>query len=1112
LKRSKRAAIVISGMHRSGTSALARVVNLAGWTMPGTLMRPAEANQSGHWESLPIVFINNRILRALGRVWADPKPLPEGWMDHPKVKKIIAEAPQVIASEFENADNIVVKDPRLSRLLPLWLSVFEELGYDPHCLIACRNPIEVCQSLNTRDSMKQNHAMLLWETYMLEAELHSRSMPRALVHYEALLENWRDTLADALSFETLGFDGAGPEASNQIDAFLSPHHRNAIHSTDSLFEAGDIKPRIKKFYTLLQGGLPSDSVEILDKHHVRWAVEWVNRSPGPGPSNFWDSLPVSFVTQSRELAKRGDKTEAIAAAQRAITIDPSIARHHHYLASLLAGYEMFDEAEQAEREAITRYGGDPQYHEGLARILLAQGRLPDAIEAMSTAINLEPGSAKYHNFIGSLQAQAERLADAECSYRRATELDDSEPRYFRSLSDILRRLDRLQDAIEPAATAADLAEDKTPFLLNLAKILNNAGEFDRAEQVQRELIATDPSDPQYRDGLAKTLLAQGRLPDAIDAMQEVINLEPDKAEYHYYMGDLLTQAERLADAEHSYCRAAELDGTEPRYFRSHSEILRRLGRPQDAVEPAVTAAALAEDKAPYLLNLAKILNSAGEFQRAEKAFADALETGGDQSVFIEPYRDLLVRLGRPREAVELTLRLAEVEPESAKVRSDLAEHFVELGQAQSAVQAQAAAAELSAKSLGVSAFGRSPEALASLLSDLAKHPPDDAAKIEEIKVLMSWLRASELVTAYEQTDETQDTINDASPWPIGAAAPVRNTPKIARYGSLSGKLARAKRALLTPKAQAMPQFGERPRMSVMVPVYNIKNRAWFRECLQSILMQQQAALSTEIVIVDDASDNAFAREIAAEFAPRIGYFRNPENLGIVENHNHCIRMARGELVHILHQDDRLQPDFYTKVAQPLLSDDSLVASFSRARIVDDQGEYRNDQSLLQTEAGIAEGFSAKMALRQRVLFPTMIVRRSAYERVGGFSRSLIFAFDLEMWSRLSSIGPVWFEPEPLADYRTHQWSVTNSIANRDRLVDGMQAARLNLDHIEQPLKAPTLAATMYRLLLREWGGIDIADLGNTDSSDKAVLLEFLLGALSPALDAEISAPPEQTNK
>ena len=142
----------------------------------------------------------------------------------------------------------------------------------------------------------------------------------------------------------------------------------------------------------------------------------------------------------------------------------------------------------------------------------------------------------------------------------------------------------------------------------------------------------------------------------------------------------------------------------------------------------------------------------------------------------------------------------------------------------------------------------------------------------------------------------------------------------------------------------------------------------------------------------------------------------------------------------------------------------------------------------------------------------MIVRRSAYERVGGFSRSLIFAFDLEMWSRLSSIGPVWFEPEPLADYRTHQWSVTNSIANRDRLVDGMQAARLNLDHIEQPLKAPTLAATMYRLLLREWGGIDIADLGNTDSSDKAVLLEFLLGALSPALDAEISAPPEQTNK
>lgn len=1111
VERSQRTALIILGMHRSGTSALARVANLAGWHMPAMLMRPAEANQSGHWESLPIVRINNKVLRALGRVWADPKPLPEGWIDAPKVAKIIAEAPKVIASEFGTADHIVVKDPRMSRLLPLWNRIFQELGYDPHCLIACRNPIEVSQSLNARDGMNRSHALLLWETYMLEAELHSRSLPRSVVHYERLLANWRDTLGPALNIGTLGFTRFEPEASKQVDAFLDPRQRNANHSEDSLFEAADIKPRIKKLYTLLQEGLTADpaATDILNVHLSRWAEEWINRSPGTGPSNFWDSLPVSFVTKSRDLAKQDKKEEAIAAARRAIEIDPTIARHHHYLASLLTGYEMYGDAETAQRNAIARYADDAHYHEGLARILQAQKNLPEAIAAMSAAIRLEPDNPKYHNFIGTLQAQAGRLDDAEHSYRRAAMLDGTQPRYFRSHSDVLRRLDRIQDAIEPASTAAALAENNTPYLAHLAKILTLAGEFERAESAQREVIDHDASIAAHHEGLARILAAQDRIPEAIAAAKAAIALSPDSAEYHHFIGDLQAQEETLVDAEQSYRQAAALNEAEPRYFKAQSEILRRLDRIDDAIGPAITATnlvedGLGEDKAPYLLHLAKILNIAGEFERAESAFAKALETGGEGALYIEPYRDLLVRLGRPREAIKLTQRLIKAEPKSAKAQSDLAEHFIELGQAEDAMKAQAAAAQLSADALGITLDAPLPEQLISHLIDPAIDAPEGWTETDgaNLKILMSWRRARDLSANFQREALSDGERPDAPRWPTGPALPERTRSKIARYGSLSARLGRVRRALQTPKAHAVPQFGPRPQLSVMIPVYNVQNDGWLRECLNSILTQRSPAPATEIVIVDDASDSNIAEEIAAEFAPRVGYSRNPKNLGIVENHNHCIRMARGELVHILHQDDWLEPGFYAKVAQPLLDNDMLVAAFSRAKIVDDEGNYRSDQPLLQLETGIADDFSAKIALRQRILFPTMIVRRSAYERVGGFSASLIFAFDLEMWARLSSAGPIWYEPTPYADYRTHQWSVTSSIANRERLVDGMQAARLNLDHIAPALRIPTLAATLYRLLLREWDGIAALDSGNEDTSRRAALLEFLLGVSAPTQNSK----------
>src|SRR4249919_4299322 len=73
-------AILVLGMHRSGTSALTRVLNLHGVALGDNLMDPAPDNPSGFWENRDVVDMHDRLLAGLDRGWQDPRPLPRAWL------------------------------------------------------------------------------------------------------------------------------------------------------------------------------------------------------------------------------------------------------------------------------------------------------------------------------------------------------------------------------------------------------------------------------------------------------------------------------------------------------------------------------------------------------------------------------------------------------------------------------------------------------------------------------------------------------------------------------------------------------------------------------------------------------------------------------------------------------------------------------------------------------------------------------------------------------------------------------------------------------------------------------------------------------------------------
>jgi len=201
----KARAILVLGMHRSGTSAITGVLHGLGVPL-GSMLTPADPdiNAKGYWEHSAISDINERILRALEFSWLDERELPAGWWRNPVIAPLRAELVETLKREFGSHRLWAVKDPRLCRLLPLWLEILEEIGCAPIFILTTRDPSEVAKSLWKRNGIQTWKGALLWLRYMLDAETGSREFPRVVIDYDELLREWRvklPLLAQQLSFE-----------------------------------------------------------------------------------------------------------------------------------------------------------------------------------------------------------------------------------------------------------------------------------------------------------------------------------------------------------------------------------------------------------------------------------------------------------------------------------------------------------------------------------------------------------------------------------------------------------------------------------------------------------------------------------------------------------------------------------------------------------------------------------------------------------------------------------------------------------------------------------------------------------------------------------------------
>lgn len=253
-----------------------------------------------------------------------------------------------------------------------------------------------------------------------------------------------------------------------------------------------------------------------------------------------------------------------------------------------------------------------------------------------------------------------------------------------------------------------------------------------------------------------------------------------------------------------------------------------------------------------------------------------------------------------------------------------------------------------------------------------------------------------------------------------------------------------------------PGGGAQPFWSVMIPTYE-PDPAYLRQTLAAVLAQDPGRAAMEIVLVDDASRHVDARDcVPADARDRVAWFRQDRHAGIGRNWNTCLQRARGQWVHLLHQDDLPRPGFYARLRAGLESCPRAGAAFCRDLVIDPRGEVVAQQRVLRPQAGLLDDWVEHVFVGLHLRASALVVRRDVYQALGGFRLDLDYALDWDMWKRIAAAYPLWYEPEPLACYRRHRESASIGFQRSgDNLVEIARSIALSQSLLPASIAAET---------------------------------------------------------
>jgi hypothetical protein len=210
-----------------------------------------------------------------------------------------------------------------------------------------------------------------------------------------------------------------------------------------------------------------------------------------------------------------------------------------------------------------------------------------------------------------------------------------------------------------------------------------------------------------------------------------------------------------------------------------------------------------------------------------------------------------------------------------------------------------------------------------------------------------------------------------------------------------------------------------PKVSVVMASYN--HAEFVGEAIESVLRQSFSDL--EMVITDDGSPDRTAEVVRGFSDPRIDFVAFPQNSGTCDAFNNSIARSKGEYLAVLSSDDFFLPGKLARQVEFLDAHPDVGAVFGQPKIVDEAGDELADSSHPFTTVFTSVNRSRAEWLRYFVEFgnclchPTILIRRSCYDKVGLYDPMLRNIPDLDMWIRLCRFFDVHVLPEQLTAFR-----------------------------------------------------------------------------------------------
>jgi glycosyltransferase involved in cell wall biosynthesis len=224
--------------------------------------------------------------------------------------------------------------------------------------------------------------------------------------------------------------------------------------------------------------------------------------------------------------------------------------------------------------------------------------------------------------------------------------------------------------------------------------------------------------------------------------------------------------------------------------------------------------------------------------------------------------------------------------------------------------------------------------------------------------------------------------------------------------------------------------GRAPLVSVIIPIYN--GGTTIERALKSVF--EQTFTDFEIVVVDDGSTDD-TPAVLARFGDQIRVIRQ-RNRGLPGARNAAVAVARGEILALIDHDDQWLPRKLELTVAALQNDPAAVLVYSDMMVVNDLGEESRG-SPIGPDTAHAPTMDEMLTRIWPITPSTVVMRRDAFERAGGFCESLISAEDIHFWLLMREQGNFIYLPGKLARFTFGQLypKVLNRDIGPDAIVD-----------------------------------------------------------------------------